>query len=99
MGAIFEPFLYIIGLLADIYFKIVVVQIVVYWLIHFKVLEASNKYAQKTVEVLDKLTEPVYSKIREKIPPFAGFDFSPFILLVALLFICRLVYRLSAMMV
>lgn len=99
MGAIFEPFLYVIGLIVDIYFKIVVVQIVLYWLIHFKVLEASNKYAQKTVEILDKLTLPVYKEIGEKIPPLAGFDFSPFILLLALIFISRLVLRLSALMI
>ena len=67
MGAIFEPFLYVIGLLVDIYFKIVVVQVVLYWLMHFKVLEPSNKYALKTVEILDKLTLPVYKKIGEKI--------------------------------
>ena len=98
MGAIFEPFLYIIGLLVDIYFKIVVVQVVLYWLIHFKVLEPSNKYAQKTVEVLDKLTVPVYKKIGEKIPPIAGFDFSPFILMLALIFVGRLILRLTAML-
>ncbi len=99
MGAIIEPFLYIIGLLADIYFKIVVVQVVLYWLIHFKVLEPSNKYAQKTVEILDNLTAPVYKKIREKVPPVSGLDLSPFILLLALLFLCRLVYRLSALVI
>ena len=99
MGAIFEPFLYVIGLIVDIYFKIVVVQIVLYWLIHFKVLEASNKYAQKNVEILDKLTVPVYKKIGEKIPPLSGFDFSPFILLLALIFVSRLILRLSALMV
>ena len=99
MGAIFEPFLYIIGLLVDIYFKIVVVQVVLYWLIHFKVLEPSNKYGQKKVEVLDKLTAPAYKKISEKIPPISGFDFSPFILMLVLLFIGRLVFRLSMMMV
>ena len=98
MGAIFEPFLYIIGLLVDIYFKVVVVQIVLYWLIHFKVLEASNKYAQKTVEILDKITTPVYKKIGENIPAISGFDFSPFILLLALLFVSRLIMRLSLMM-
>lgn len=92
MGAIIEPFLYIIGLLVDIYFKIVVVQVVLFWLIHFKILEPSNKYAQKTVEVLDKLTAPVYKKIGEKIPPISGFDFSPFILLLALLFVSRLIF-------
>ena len=74
MGAIIEPFLYIIGLLVDIYFKIVVVQVVLFWLIHFKILEPSNKYAQKTVEVLDKLTAPVYKKIGEKIPPICLFS-------------------------
>ena len=98
MGAIFEPFVYVIALLVDIYFKIVVVQVVLYWLIHFKVLEPSNKYPQKTVEVLDKLTVPVYKKIGEKIPPISGFDFSPFILLLALIFVSRLLMRLSALM-
>lgn len=99
MGAIFEPFLYVIGLIVDIYFKIVVVQVVLYWLLHFKVLEASNKYAKKTVELLDTLTVPVYKKIGERIPPVSGFDFSPFILLLALIFISRLILRLSALMV
>ncbi len=99
MGAIFEPFLYVIGLIVDIYFKIVVVQVVLYWLIHFKILEPSNKYAQKTVEVLDRLTVPVYKKIGEKIPTVAGFDFSPFILLLALIFVSRLILRLSALLV
>ena len=58
-------------------------------------MEANNKYAQKTMEILEKATQPVYKKIGEKIPPVSGFDFSPFILLLILLFIGRLVYRLS----
>lgn len=95
MGAIFEPFLYIIGLVVDIYFKIVVVEVVLHWLIHFKVLEPTNKYAKKTMDILEKVTQPVYKKIGEKIPPISGFDFSPFILLLALLFVSRLVFRLS----
>ncbi len=99
MGAIFEPFVYIISLLVDIYFKIVVVQVVLYWLMHFKVLEPTNKYAQKTVELLDKATTPVYKKIGEKIPPVSGFDLSPFMLLLVLVFVSRLLMQLSALMV
>ena len=95
MGAIFEPFLYIIGLVVSLYFKIVVVEVVLHWLMHFKILEQTNKYASKTVELLEKVTQPVYKKIAEKVPPFGGFDFSPFILLLGLLFISRLIYRLS----
>lgn len=100
MGALFEPFLYIIALIVDIYFKIVVVEVILHWLVHFKILEPSNKYAQKTMEILEKATQPVYKKISEKIPTkVSGFDFSPFILMLALLFVGRLVYRLSAMIV
>lgn len=95
MGALFEPFLYIIGLLLNIYFKIVVVEVVLHWLIHFKILDVSNKYAKKTMEILENITQPVYEKIRQKLPAVSGFDFSPFVLLLVLLFLERLVYRLS----
>lgn len=100
MGALFEPFLYIIGLIVSLYFKIVVVEIVLHWLIYFKILEPNNKYAQKTMELLEKATKPAYEKIKEKVPSvFGGFDFSPFILLLVLLFVSRLIFRLSEMMV
>lgn len=95
MGALFEPFLYIIGLLLNIYFKIVVVEIVLHWLIHFKILDVTNKYAKKTMEILENVTHPVYEKIRSKLPPVSGFDYSPFVLLLVLLFLERMVYRLS----
>lgn len=96
---IFEPFFYIIGLVVDIYFKLVFVQIVLYWLLHFKVLHINNKYAQKTMDFLDAITKPVYKKIREKVPPFQGIDFSPFIFLLALLFVSRLMFRICDLLV
>lgn len=99
MGALLEPFVYVLGLLVDIYFKVVVVQVVISWLLHFRILETSNKYTQKTVEILDKLTVPVYKKIAEKIPPFSGVDFSPFILILGLILVSRLILRLSVMLV
>lgn len=95
MGALFEPFLYIIGLILNLYFKIVIVEVVLHWLIHFKVLDVTNKYAKKTMEILENITHPVYEKISKRLPPVAGIDFSPFILLLVLLFLERLVYRLS----
>lgn len=96
---IFEPFFYIIGLVTDIYFKLVVVQIVLYWLIHFKVLKIENKYAEKTMNFLNAITEPVYKKIREKVPTFNGIDFSPFILMLVLLFVARLMFRICELLV
>ena len=96
---IFDPFLELLGFILDIYFKIVVVQVVLYWLIHFKILEPSNKYAKKTVELLDSATVPVYNKIKSKIPTvFSGIDFSPFILLLSVYFVLRLVTSLRILL-
>jgi YggT family protein len=99
MGALIEPFFYIIGLIVDIYLKVVIVEVVLHWLIHFGILDITNKYAKKTMEVLEKATHPVYRKIGEKIPPIAGFDFSPFILMVVLLFVERVMIRLCEMVI
>lgn len=95
---IFDPFLEILGFIVDIYFKVVVVQVVLSWLIHFKVLEPSNKYAQKTVELLDAVTVPVYNKIKSRIPTaISGIDFAPFGLLLVLYFISRLILSLRVL--
>ena len=94
MGVIFEPFFYVLAFIVDIYFKVVVVEVALYWLMHFGILKAENKYAQKLLEILKAVTEPVYAKIRSKVPPLAGFDLSPFILLLVLLFLNRLLYRI-----
>ena len=94
MGVIIEPFIYVLAVLVDIYFKVVVVEIVLHWLIHFKILEAENKYAKKTMEILEQLTKPVYSKISSKVPALAGVDVSPFVLLLILLLISRILHNI-----
>lgn len=97
MSMLLVPFFETFGLLVDIYFKIVVVEIVLHWLIHFNIVNVSNKYAEKFMEILKKLTQPVYKKIREKVPPFTDFDTAPFILLLGLFFVARLLYVLREM--
>ena len=89
---ILDPVFELLAIIVDIYFKIVVVQVALTWLIHFKVLEVSNKYSQKTVELLDKATTPVYNIIKSKIKTvFSNIDIAPLILLVALYFISRII--------
>lgn len=97
MGMLLIPFFDTLALIIDLYFKIVVVEVILFWLIHFKILTITNAYAQKFMDILKMLTEPVYKKIRAKIPPFADFDVSPFILLLALFFVARLIYVLREM--
>lgn len=99
MGMLLIPFLDTLALIVDLYFKVVVVEVVLFWLLHFKIISISNKYAQRFMEILKMLTEPVYKKIRSKVPPFADFDVSPFIVLLALFFVARLIYALHEMIV
>ncbi len=90
MGIVLEPFFYILAFIANLYFVVVVVEVALHWLVHFKIIEVNNKYSQKLVEILKALTEPVYAKIRAKVPPLGGVDVSPFIMIIALLFVLRL---------
>lgn len=99
MGMLLIPFLDTLALIVDLYFKVVVVEVVLFWLLHFKIISINNKYAQRFMEILKMLTEPVYKKIRSKVPPFADFDVSPFIVLLALFFVARLIYALHEMIV
>ncbi len=98
MGAIFEPFVWMLSVIVNIYFAVVLAEVVIHWLIHFKIVDTKNAYIAKIVEILTRLTAPVYKKIAEKVPPFSGIDFSPFVLLLALLFIGRILYRLDVML-
>lgn len=90
MCALWLAILKTLTLVLDIYFKVVVVEIAVHWLLHFKIIDVQNKYAEKFVDILKKLTEPVYSRIRAKIKPVADFDVAPFVLLLALYFVGQL---------
>ena len=94
-GLIIRPFLDILGLLVDIYFKVVAIDIILYWLLHYNIMTVHNKYAEKFMSILKALTEPVYAKIRKKVPPISGYDVAPYVLLVIIIFIARFITYLS----
>lgn len=95
IGLFLMPLLDILGFVADLYFKVVVVDIALYWLLRYKLITVHNKYAEKFMEILKKITEPVYSVIRSKIPPVADYDIAPYILLLLIAFVCRFITYLN----
>lgn len=70
--------------LIELYTIVVFVAIVVSWV----GLPPSNPIAQ----LAHALTEPVLAPIRRLVPPVAGLDFSPMILLIGLQLLQRLFY-------
>lgn len=95
IGSFLIPILDVLGFALSIYFKVVVVDIVLYWMIKYKLVTINNKYAEKFVAILKKLTEPVYKLIGKKIPPVSGVDISPYILLVLIFIIGSVLTNLS----
>lgn len=95
IGLLLIPVLDVLGFALDLYFKIVVVDIVLFWMIRYKLVTINNKYAEKFMEILKKLTEPVYKLIGKKVPPVAGFDLSPYVLLIIIFIVGSIITNLS----
>ena len=95
IGLLLIPVLDILGFALSLYFKIVVVDVVLYWMIKYNLVTIHNQYAEKFMAFLKKITEPVYKFIGKKIPPVAGFDVSPYVLLLAIFIAGSIVTNLS----
>lgn len=95
VGLFVLPLLNILSILIDIYFKVVAVDIILYWMLHYKLMSVHNKYAEKFMQILKSLTEPVYKLIRQKVPPISGYDVAPYVLLVAIIFVYQFVSNLT----
>lgn len=95
IGLFLMPLLDILGFVVSLYFKVVVVEVVLYWLLQYKILTIHNKYAEKFMEILHALTEPVYKIVRKKFAPVSGIDIAPYVLLVAIAFVGSFITHLS----
>ena len=84
--------------LIDIFFKlcffVIIAQVAVSWLIAFDVINTRNAQARNLVELLHKLTDPVYSRLRRFIPPIGGIDLTPLIVMIGLSFLHSIIIGL-----
>ena len=95
IGLFLMPVLDTLNIVVGLYFKVVAVDIILYWMLHYKIMTVHNKYAEKFMSILRSLTEPVYKMIRSKVPPFYGCDVAPFVLLLIIIFVGSFVTHLS----
>ena len=95
IGLFVMPVLDILAIVVDIYFKVVAVDIILYWMLHYKLMTVHNKYAEKFMSILKILTDPAYKLIRSKVPPVSGYDIAPYFLLLGIAFVGSFVTHLS----
>ena len=82
-----NPFVNLIVTLLGLYKLVLFVQIALFWLIYFKVVNPYQPVISKFYKLLTQLTEPVLARIRKVIPPINGVDLSAIILFVGIYFL------------
>ncbi|MEW9918109.1 YggT family protein [Marimonas sp. MJW-29] len=78
MTSIFQ----ILMLLLNIVYFIVIAHVIMSWLINFQVLNLRQPLVAQIWDGLNRLLEPVYSRVRRFIPPMGGIDLAPLVVLI-----------------
>ena len=89
-----EPVLWLIDTLINLYIWVLIGQVILSWLVTFKVVNTQNPIVNQIGTLLYRLTEPVLGPIRRLLPRLGGFDLSPVIAVIALIFIEKVIFRI-----
>lgn len=82
-----EPILLLLYRVIDIYFYILIINIILSWLIAFNVVNMQNRLVVTILYATNRLTDPLLNPVRRILPNLGGIDISPIILVLCLLFI------------
>ena len=76
------PFINVILYLLDFVWWLVVISVVASWLVAFGVINTRNPTVYRILDMLNRVTEPVFRPIRRLLPPMGGLDLSPMVVLL-----------------
>lgn len=85
----------ILMLLLDIVWFFIIAHVIVSWLINFQVLNLRQPIVAQIWDALNRITEPLYSRLRRFIPPISGIDLAPLVALIGV-YILRIVLQNNA---
>jgi YggT family protein len=74
----------IIDMVLQILVWVIIAQVIISWLVAFNVINTQSNFMRTVLDVLDRLTAPLYRPIRKILPDFGGIDFSPIVLILAI---------------
>ena len=69
-------------LLLNIVWFIVIAHVIMSWLINFQVLNLRQPLVAQLWDGLNRLLEPVYSRVRSVLPAVGGLDLAPLVVLI-----------------
>ena len=74
--------LQIIDLILDVAWFIIIAHIIMSWLINFQVLNLRQPLVSQIWYGLERILEPLYSRVRRILPPMGGLDLAPLVVLI-----------------
>lgn len=86
MGGFLVPVIKIVIAILNLYWWVIIISAVVSWLTAFGVINTYNRSVAMVLDVLYRLTEPVYRPIRQYLPSLGGLDLSPLVVLIIIWF-------------
>ncbi|MCK4711349.1 MAG: YggT family protein [Marinosulfonomonas sp.] len=85
----------ILNLILDVVWFIMIAHIIMSWLINFQVLNLHQPMVQQIWHGLNKLLEPLYSRIRRFLPATPGLDLAPLVAFIGII-VLRIILRNNA---
>ena len=82
-----DPFVILIYRIIDIYFYVIMVNVILSWLIAFNIVNTYNQFVSTILYATKRLTDPLLDPMRKIIPNLGGIDISPILLILLLLFV------------
>jgi YggT family protein len=82
MGPYLAPIIGVVIQILDIYWWVVIISVATSWLLALGVLTTANHVVRGVLDILYRLTEPVYRPFRRFLPNFGGLDVTPLIVLL-----------------
>ncbi|MFO1175639.1 MAG: YggT family protein [Paracoccaceae bacterium] len=85
------PILDAVFLFLRVVFYVMLAQVIMSWLINFQVLNLRQPAVARLWDLLNRALEPIYAPIRRLIPATPGIDFTPMVVIIAILVLERLI--------
>jgi YggT family protein len=90
-----NPFFYVLNMALNLYVWAVIISAIMSWLVHFNVVNSRNQAVQAIGRFLWRITEPALKPIRRFLPNLGGIDISPIILILAIIFVQRMLLEVQ----
>lgn len=75
----------ILMLILDVVWFVIIAHVIMSWLINFQVLNLRQPLVGQIWDGLNRLLEPLYSRIRRILPPMGGLDLAPLVALIGVI--------------